>query len=307
MTRSQQSQRAALVADLTRVDADWNETTGWQTPGPAYLDAVADGLLEAGWRFREAGAGPTAAGSAPVAGLTPGEATTDTAQVTANIVDVIGERWGGWPVTTDVTGAAFDSDPTDQPVTHETPGAYAGTMTARDRLSAIVARFKDASDVMVRKADLRQLLAEHDRARSDLARAVVPPSDARMEIERDLGRVQAQGATVAGQAATISTLIESWRADVGLPAGVPSRPGEAAGGNADLIKQRCADELRAMVARLDAFISRHGPITRDDMFEILMERAAELAPQSGQAPKEDAGQWGVRWPGSVWIAPLDEC
>jgi hypothetical protein len=66
MTSSQQSQRAALIADLTRVDADWNDTTGWQTPGPAYLDAVADGLLDAGWRFGAADAAPTAG---PVVGV----------------------------------------------------------------------------------------------------------------------------------------------------------------------------------------------------------------------------------------------
>lgn len=43
-------------------------------------------------------------------------------------------------------------------IDHETPGAYAGTKTALDRVSAVVERFPDASDLMVSKADLRELL-----------------------------------------------------------------------------------------------------------------------------------------------------
>jgi hypothetical protein len=50
-------------------------------------------------------------------------------------------------------------DPTDRPITHETPGAYPGTRTALDRIAALVTRHTDASDLMVRKADLRELLA----------------------------------------------------------------------------------------------------------------------------------------------------
>lgn len=50
------------------------------------------------------------------------------------------------------------TDPTERPVSHETPGAYPGTKTAVDRVTALVARMTDASDVMVRKADLRELL-----------------------------------------------------------------------------------------------------------------------------------------------------
>jgi hypothetical protein len=154
-------------------------------------------------------------------------------------------------------------------------------------IAAELAKERDARDA-----------AELSRRHARLARAVVLPLDARTEIERDLRRVQAQGATVQGQAATICALIESWRANAGLPRGVASEPAEPHG-------ERCAAELRAMVARLDAFISRHGPITRDDMFEILMERADELAPQPAE-PSGDVGQWGVRWPNSVWVAPLEE-
>lgn len=50
------------------------------------------------------------------------------------------------------------TDPTERPVSHETPGAYAGTKNATDRVTALVERMTDASDVMVRKADLRELL-----------------------------------------------------------------------------------------------------------------------------------------------------
>lgn len=50
------------------------------------------------------------------------------------------------------------TDPTRR-VDHETPGAYVGTATALDRIAALVERFTDASDLMVSKADLRELLA----------------------------------------------------------------------------------------------------------------------------------------------------
>lgn len=164
--------RASMIADLSGMDEVWDDVIGDLPDARAYFEAIADGLLKAGWRFGCA---------SPAA---PAPATLDL-QALAVVCEQYVYAWRTMESSTVLGSLALrvaeiaapavspaapaQSMPQGEvpvrPDSHEIPGAWAtpglagDTRHARARIAAMVDRFSDVSDLMVSVADLRALVA----------------------------------------------------------------------------------------------------------------------------------------------------